>query len=630
MLEQIRQSAESWGIKVLFAIIIVVFVFYFGFGTANTPKTETVLATVNGDAIGIQDYEEAYKRELESLRQQNPDLTEEDIREAGIKAQLFNELVDRTLMRQQARAMNISATTVERQAYILGMSAFQDESGQFSRERYELALRSVGMSDVQFERAIGQDIVIAKLSEYITMPAFISEAEARDNFDSAKESRTLEFITFNSVDHVNGTEPAEEKISEYYEANKDQFAVPATATVEYLSLTPAALAEKATVTDGDIEAYYNTHTSKFATPERVKARHILIRTEEDADDAAVAEALQKAQAAYERVTTGGEDFATVAMEVSEGPTGPKGGELPWFSRGEMVPEFEEAAFNAEPGTVAEPVKTMFGWHVILVEKHEEPGVMPLDEVKDAIRETLAEEKGAGVLAGILDDALDLAYSGVDLADIAQQMDLAVKTSEPMTQDEAVSTLSITPADAERLFTLDPGRTAEDAFQLSDGYLLVKVKDFTEATHQPLDAVKADIGAILVRQQTMDMAKQDAENALAAIKEQDSALGAYELQTSSPFDRFGLIPELGFAPELAAAAYLLDSGEWLENPYEIGSGYIIARVKDRIPPSEEEWEAGKENVMSTLLQNRKNMLLTAFVQDQRASAKIEILVPELLE
>ena len=88
----------------------------------------------------------------------------------------------------------------------------------------------------------------------------------------------------------------------------------------------------------------------------------------------------------------GEDFAALATELSEGPSGPKGGDLGFFSRERMVPPFAEAAFALKPGETSDVVQTRFGFHVIKVEKRREAGTVPLAEVKERIRQGLSQEQ----------------------------------------------------------------------------------------------------------------------------------------------------------------------------------------------------------------------------------------------
>ena len=135
------------------------------------------------------------------------------------------------------------------------------------------------------------------------------------------------------------------------------------------------------VTEAEIKGFYDANGAEFKQAEQVRARHILLKTEEEA---------KQVLAELE----GGRDFAELAKEKSTGPSGPRGGDLGWFGPGMMVPAFEKAAYALKAGEVSQPVKTKFGFHVIKLEERKAAGTKELDEVKGDIKERLEKEKMA--------------------------------------------------------------------------------------------------------------------------------------------------------------------------------------------------------------------------------------------
>lgn len=134
-----------------------------------------------------------------------------------------------------------------------------------------------------------------------------------------------------------------------------------------------------TVTDEEAEAYYNEHKDMFAEPANVTAKHILVASEEEA------------KKAKDEIASGDITFEEAASKYSTCPSKEQGGNLGAFSRGMMVPEFEEAAFNLDLGIVSEPVKTQFGYHLILVDGKEEATSKSFDEVKNGVINQLMQE-----------------------------------------------------------------------------------------------------------------------------------------------------------------------------------------------------------------------------------------------
>lgn len=133
------------------------------------------------------------------------------------------------------------------------------------------------------------------------------------------------------------------------------------------------------VTEKEVKEYYEANKAKFKAPEKVKASHILIASEEQAEE--VVEELNN-----------GLDFAEAAKKYSKCPSKDKGGDLGFFMKGQMVPEFEKAAFNMEIGEISEPVKTQFGYHIIKVEDKQEEAEQEFEQVKDKITQQLLAQK----------------------------------------------------------------------------------------------------------------------------------------------------------------------------------------------------------------------------------------------
>ncbi|MCP4072476.1 MAG: peptidylprolyl isomerase [Hyphomicrobiales bacterium] len=134
------------------------------------------------------------------------------------------------------------------------------------------------------------------------------------------------------------------------------------------------------ITEKEVKTRYDLEVAETVPKKQVDARHILVKTEEEAM-AIIAE------------LDAGKDFAELAKEKSTGPSGANGGTLGYFSKGQMVPEFEEAAFALETGTYTKkPVKTQFGWHIILKQDERDEEPPKFEDAKDGIRQILLREK----------------------------------------------------------------------------------------------------------------------------------------------------------------------------------------------------------------------------------------------
>jgi peptidyl-prolyl cis-trans isomerase C len=148
---------------------------------------------------------------------------------------------------------------------------------------------------------------------------------------------------------------------------------------------------KPTITDEEVKAAYDKEASKIQVSERVRARHILVATEKEAQDA-----LAKVQK--------GEKFEDLAKKISLDGSKDYGGDLGYFSAEEMVPEFSKAAFALKVGEVSQPIKTDYGWHLIKVEDRKQGGPQPYDQVKNGVRAVLTRKKVQDIVVQLREQA----------------------------------------------------------------------------------------------------------------------------------------------------------------------------------------------------------------------------------
>ncbi|WP_274423046.1 peptidylprolyl isomerase [Chelativorans sp. YIM 93263] len=162
------------------------------------------------------------------------------------------------------------------------------------------------------------------------------------------------------------------------------------------------------ISDEEIRERYEAEVANLTMPEEVRARHILVETEEEANEI------------IQQLDEGG-DFASLAEEHSQDGSAAEGGDLGYFAEGQMVPAFEEVAFSLEPGTYTEePVESQFGWHVIKVEDKRTQEPPALEQVRDQIRSLLVSEKYVEMLSSLRESA-ELEISDEDLAATVNQL-----------------------------------------------------------------------------------------------------------------------------------------------------------------------------------------------------------------
>lgn len=631
MLDPIRRNARSWGVKLVFGVIIIVFVFW-GVGSFRGGNA-SVVGYVNDTPITVTEYRQALERATEMLRRQAPDMDADMLRQLGLRRQVFQQLVDAELLRQKASEIGMAVTDEEVREFIKTTPVFQADGGGFDYELYRRILRGSGLTEAGYEVGVRTELLLDKMRDMATLPAEVSEKEARDYFSHTRDTAVIEYGLFPVEAYTEQVEPTQEEIAGYYEQNEARFTEPAKARISYLLFSAEQMAKPEQVTAEEVERYYEANASRFERQEEVRASHILVKLDRQAS----AEEAETAKAKIEDIRgkiADGMDFDEAARKFSEGPSGPKGGDLGWFGRGRMVPDFEEAAFALEPGTVSEPVRTDFGWHLIKLEERRAPGPIPLAEVETDIRDQLARDKAASVVGDALDEATEMAASGMSLAEIAKSLNMRPRDSGLFTQAAGPAGISLDDEARDVIFSLPEGELTDTPVSSGDGYILAEKTGGEPERIKPLDEVKPEIMAQLKREKARELSKEKAQ-ALASqlsdpAKRERAAADVKNLAKSEPFDRQGQVPGLGASQKLAEDAFAAKPGEWLPGAYSSPKGWYVAKL-DRITPApESEWQAQKDMWIAALTQSREQELYQAFVASLRDNAEIEIANPQLLE
>ena len=635
MLDRLRQNAESWGIKLLFAIIIVVFIFYFGMGSF-TEKKEPVVAYVGGQAISAREFQKAHEDAITAMRRQNPGLSAEALNNPEFKQAILSQLVNTRLVLAAAAKMGINVSPAELRAVISRIPAFQNAQQEFDPAIYKNALAQNHSTPAAFETELRNNQVIQKLQGFTTVSALLSEPEAKGLYQWARESVRMDYVLFPAKDFEALVKPTDKQLADFYETSKDKYKDPARIRLVYLPITVADVAATVKVSDDDARKKYDANAESFKHPAQLHARHILVLVPASAPREAVDKGLAQIKDIQAQLKQGG-SFETLAKKFSQDPgSAPKGGELPWFSQGAMVKPFEDAAMALKPGQVSEPVRTQFGWHLIRLEGTRPAGVVTFDEVKNDIKKRLAEDLASEKINEILDQSMDQIAAGVKLEKIAKGLGLEVRKSEMMDQQELQNSFGLKKEAVDSLFALAPGSGAKTplAMEPARGYLLAEKIDGTPEATLPLDKVRDKVLAEIKNQEARKLAMEKAQKVLAGLlnpetQAQTLAQVKAELKTTPPLDRQAAVGQSGSNPQMLMDIFAAGDKKWLPKPYETPTGVALARLAERIDAPEQTWEQEKRAWVSQGAQAFSQELFNALLANLRKTVKVEIVRQDLL-
>jgi peptidyl-prolyl cis-trans isomerase D len=629
MLKSLRENIRHlhwvlWIVIVAFVAITFTEVGYLG------GEDPDAAATVGDVKITYSAFERQSRSLEERYRQMfgeqwSPEMSDQ----LGVPRQALETLINRQVLLLEASRLGLEANDEEVRQTILEIPSFQDADGRFiGSDRYGQLLRANGYTPESFEAAVREDLLAQKIQQVLSQNLYLSDRELEEAYRRQVEKARIRYVLLPQTRFAEAAAASPEELAEYLAAHPAEFQLPEQREVAYLLIDENMLRDQVEIPEAELRAYYQEHADEFAREEQVQARHVLLRTGERT----VEEARQELAAVRSRIEAG-EDFATVAAEVSEDPgSAQRGGDLGYFARGQMVPEFEEAAFGAGPGELVGPVESPFGVHLLEVTGRREAGQQPFEEAQAQIRFQLAQERldalareRAAEAAGTLREVT--AEERVERMRALAESNpaLFVYEPDPFGRDDAVAGIGRSPEFTEAAFGLAEGALSSPV-ELPRGWAVIHAERALPPRSPELAEVEPQVRRAVETEKRGALARRALEAARAELeagRSFDEVAGGLELsvQESGEFGAGAPITGLGLAPQVADAALALEEGA-VGGPFATPQGAVLFEVSERTRFDPAQFEAAKDQTREQLLGQRAALLQNALIQQRRQELGVD--------
>ena len=636
MLKTMRESFHhlKWTLFAVIIVFILGFVFFSGgSGTGTREPAGQTVARVGGETITAAQFDRQYRSSLQrqqSMYQGN--LSPELIRAMDLPRQVLDGMIDRILELDAAKQVHLKVSDDEVAQTISTFPAFQ-KNGQFiGKDEYERFLHANNYTPDRFENEVREGLLLDKYQALVKASLVVSDAEIQKEFASRNEKASIEYIKIPLARLETGGEPSEAELKAYYDKHKDRYRVPEQRKIKYLLVESAKVRQKLVPPEAQLRAEYESRKASFAVPEQVVAAHILIKPEEGKGAEGDAAAKAKAEKLAERAKKG-EDFARLANENTDDPSGKgSGGQLPPFSKGQMVPEFDDAAFSMAPGEIRGPIKSQFGYHVIKLVSKIPAHSKSFEEARPQLTSELTErmstaetERRARALA---DRIRALPNTSDDELRKLQDDAVTYNTSEWVSRGEPITGIGANAQAVAEAWNLKIGEISKTPISTPRGPVFVKPAEERPAGVPPLSDIKTRVSQDLLSERR----DKEAQDKLApAVKELSSgaatlaALAARygtEVKTTPEFGPGGNIPDIGNAPALATAVFQTEKGQ-TGAPVAVPGGFVLFRVLTKTTADPGALAAQRDEIVDTIRVRERDRLMRSYLQQLRADRKVEI-------
>jgi peptidyl-prolyl cis-trans isomerase D len=525
MFESIR-THKKYLMGFLMILIVPAFVLFGVQGFTDGGGRGKTVASVDGEAIKQQDWDQAHQVESQRLRESMPTLDPKLLDSPEARYATLERLVRDRVLRLAAQKLHLT-TSDQRLAQELQqnemIASLRRPDGTLDVEAYRQLLARQSMTPEMFEARVRADLSMRQVLRGIEGSGFTSPTLAQVSLNAFFEQREVRVVQFPASEFVARVNLSDSDIETFYNANPQLFQAPEQADIEYLVLDAASLEKGVALNEADVRAYYDQNAAQLSGNEERRASHILLTVPPgaSADDKAAVKA--RAETLLAQIRQAPETFAELAKTNSQDPgSAANGGDLDFFSRGAMVKPFEDAVFALKKDEVSAPVETEFGYHLIKLTEVKAPKTKPFEEMRAQIETDLKKQQAQKLFAENAEAFSNLVYEqGDSLAPAAERFKLVVQTATGLTRQPQVGQGVLS---NERLlseiFALESVEKKRNvaAVETRSGQLTTaRVVQYSPARTKPLVDVREDVRKRLVAQRATQMAQEEGASKLAAWK-----------------------------------------------------------------------------------------------------------------
>ncbi|WP_175734950.1 SurA N-terminal domain-containing protein [Burkholderia ambifaria] len=550
------------------------------------------VAAINGHKITRVEFDGAFRQQIDQARQAlggQFDIKAFDTPEH--RKQVLDGLIQQRVLADETQRLHLTASdNAVRDALMSDpmIASLKKPDGSIDVERYAQLLSFQGMTPEQYQERVRYSLALQQIPASIVASAFTPKGPAQRLSELAAQQREVQALVLKTSDYAAKVQPTDAQLTAYYDAHKQSFATPETATIQYLVYSPAAAAASAQPNDADIKKFYDDNPTHFRSEAQVRVSHIFIAAASDASAADKTAAKAKAEQLLADVKAHPDQFAQIAQKNSQdAPSAAKGGDLGFITRGSTAggKAFDDAAFALKQGDVSGVVQSDLGFHILKATEVKPSVVKPFADVKDQIAVQLKQQYAAKAFTDNAEGFTSTVYEKAKtLQPAADKYKLTIQTATvmptPNPQLPPTSPLN-NPKFLAAVFASDSvkSRNNTQAIDVGNNTLIsARVTDYKPAAVPAFDTIKDAVRQKVVAEQATELAKKDGAAKLAELQKSKSTDGF------TPEQKVSRMQSQGLTPAALSAVYKVDAKTL---PAYVGvdlgaDGYAIYRVNAVIP------------------------------------------------
>jgi peptidyl-prolyl cis-trans isomerase D len=537
---------------------------------------ETVVARIGDEVVTTIDVQKSVQT-LVKGRQLPPELLGTYI------PQIIESMVTERALAFQAERMGFQVSDADVAEAIRTQipSLFQD--GKFvGKEAYSAMLSQQNVTIAEFERELKRSLLVSRVRNLASEGIVVLPAEIEAEYHKRNDKTKVEYVRIVSEKFKNEVQVSEDELKRNFGFNQAKYQIPEKKNLAILVADQAKLAQSINTTDAELQRVYDQNKESFRVPDRVKVRHILLKTSEK-PAAEEPKIKAKAEDLLKQVKAGG-NFADLATKNSDDTvSAQKGGELSdWVTKGQMVPEFEKVAFSLNPGQTSDLVKTQYGYHIVQVLQKETARLRQFPEVKSEIAENYNKQRVGEMIEQLSGKAQsELQKNPGNPQKVATELGMELFTAANVAPGDLLPGVGVSKPFEDSLMGLKQGEVSQPVALTGNKIAVAVITGVSPSRAATLEDVRAQVRDAVVTDKVNDLVTKKAaelsQKAAAAngdLRAAAKAMGL-EVKTSDDFTRNGAVEGVGSAAYLSDA-FVKPVGS-LVGPLGIADGKVVLKV-----------------------------------------------------
>ncbi len=575
MLEHIRSRTQTKLAKVILGIIIIPFALFGIDSYLSSVGSNVKIASVNDEPITSQELDKTESQFIAQIKSQDESVDPKTFQNIEFKKAVLDKLITTKLVKQEIKNSGFYISDNQVGSYISGMPEFQRD-GRFSQAQYDEILSINRLTPKEFDDSIRNDLGSQQVRDSLRKLIYTPKNKIQPLVNLAYQKRDVSIFELKQNTYKKKVDLSDKALKKVYEESKSSFIQSDQVKIEFIIYSVAGIVPNIKVADDVVKNYFTNNINRYQADQQRRAKHILFTIRSDMADNEISEIKTKALTILKEVRKNPKTFKKNAAKYSQDPESSKmGGDLGFFSRGDMTKAFDNQVFKMSKNQISDLVQTEFGYHIIMLTdiKGEE---VKFESVKNKIKGELLFNLALAEYGSNAEDFSNIIYEqSENLQKAANKFDLKIQDSEWLSFEDAKKFFN-NEAFAQAIFDKDAIAEKRNipAIEASPNNLVAaRVIDYRPSATKPFEEVRGTIKEFLVEAESQKLLIDAGIKLIQDVKLNPKAIDWIDQLVIDRVDRKGL------SDSLINAIFKIDDTQLpsYSGLYDSNGEYVIVKL-----------------------------------------------------